>query len=321
MDIVEAILIEKKKYIVLISGYLWWNVFNDLVNALAKNLKFEVIYINQLLPENMLITSADHINFPVANEIISQKISDNHVGLIIVSYTFPPERLTFYPDFHINITTNQMLLTNLIVELSKEKQIKRLDIDNHISYLTKSWKTNKIGKSIILFPDYTTKINDIYGLIFDSIMDNIMKKLYGEKYEEYKTQGKINESQSKINESKILHISDPTKISIKDETLISDGIKTAKFTNDLDDIIIESDDSDFEINSEIKNTPTLSRSYVQKEQKETTFYDDVPNSIQSDDIENTNQYELESFRDDLKESLLLGKKNVIYIGKRFNGKY
>ena len=312
MDIVNAILIEKKKYIILISGYLWWNVFNDLISALGNNLNFEIIYINQLLPENLLITSADHINFPVANEIIKEK-SNNKKGLIIVSYTFPAERLEFYPDLHINISVNQILLTTLIVELSKEKQLKRMDIDNHLSYLTKSWKTNKIGKNIILFPDYTTKINEIYSLLFDSIMDNIMKKLYGEKYEEYKVQGKIEESK----ESKLINISDPTKISIKDKILINDGIKKAIFTNDLDDIIIQTDsDSDEQINNTI--VPVSKRTINNSIEENMILYDEVPNSIQSDDI--IQNLQTEESRNNIKETFL-SKKNIIYIGKRFNEKY
>ena len=315
MDIVNAILIEKKKYIILISGYLWWNVFNDLISALGNNLNFEIIYINQLLPENMLITSADHINFPVANEIIKEKLN-NKKGLIIVSYTFPLERLEFYPDLHINISVNQILLTTLIVELSKEKQLKRIDIDNHLSYLTKSWKTNKIGKNIILFPDYTTKINEIYSLLFDSIMDNIMKKLYGEKYEEYKVQGKIEESKES-KESKLINISDPTKISIKDKILINDGIKKAIFTNDLDDIIIQTDsDSDEQINNTI--VPVSKRTINNSIEENMILYDEVPNSIQSDDI--IQNLQTEESRNNIKETFM-SKKNIIYIGKRFNEKY
>jgi hypothetical protein len=336
MDIVEAILIERKKYIVLISGYLWWEVFNSIVSALGKNLNFEVIFVNQLIPENMLVTTADHINFPVINEIIKEKLNDikeqkeNKKGFIVVSYTFPPEKIDFYPDIHINLSANPILLTNLIVELAKEKQFKRIDIDNHISYLTKSWKTNKIGKSIILFPDYLNKINDIYGMIFDSIMDNIMKKLYGEKYEEYKNQGKINiisepNKPTEQKDHKLIHVADPTKISQKDQTLISDGIKSAKFTTDLDDIIIETDneiDSDDIDESNDSLSPALKRSNPYSVEENLLLYDDVLNSIQNDDSDNDTDISnimTESSTNSIKE-MLLGQK-AIYIGRRFNEKY
>ena len=319
MDIVEAILIEKKKYIVLLSGYLWWNVFNDIVEALGKNLNFEIIYIHPLVPDTMLITSADHINFPVANELIKKKLTETKKGLIVVSYTFPPERIEFYPDFHINISTNQILLTSLIVELAKEKGFKRIDIDNHISYLTKSWKTNKIGKSILFFQDYMNKINDLYSLIFDSIMDNIMKKLYGEKYEEYKTQKKIN------TDTKLINVSDPTKISPSDAILISDGIKSAKFTNNLDDIIIETDSySDSYSDSEYSNSIDLfnpKRLINPSVEEKLILLDDISNSIQSDDSEDENiinNLQTESSINSIKE-MMSGQK-VIYIGRRTNEK-
>ena len=74
MNIVEAIVQKNKKYIILISGYLWFNDFKKIVEALSTNLQFEIIYVNQLTPENIFITSAEQINFPVVNELIKEKL-------------------------------------------------------------------------------------------------------------------------------------------------------------------------------------------------------------------------------------------------------
>ena len=50
MNIVEAIIQQNKKYIILISGYLWFNDFKIIVEALNTNLNFDIIYVNQLTP-------------------------------------------------------------------------------------------------------------------------------------------------------------------------------------------------------------------------------------------------------------------------------
>jgi hypothetical protein len=268
MNIVEAILSDKNKYIIFISGYLWWNVNDYIIKALSNNLHFEVIYINQLIPENTLITTADQINFTVANELMKQKLNDNKTkgkksGYIIVSYTFPPEKIDFYPDIHINISADTLLITSLIIDLAKNKQIPRMKIDEHLSYLSKSWKGNKINKFIIFSSNYENKLNELYGLIFDTIMDNIMKKVYGEKYDEYKTDGKINNESKNVT---FVNVSDPTKLSPSDKKAINSGIKNSNFTNDLDDIIV--DETDSELNSD-------------NDEKKVTDENDISNSIQS----------------------------------------
>jgi hypothetical protein len=268
MNIIEAILRKNNKYIILVSGYLWWKAMDDIVDALAENLSFEVLKINQLLPYNKLVTSADHINFEPINELMKEKLEYNKTkglskGYIISSYTFPMERLDFYPDFHININVNPTLLTNITVDLMKSRNIPRIDVDSHISYLSKSWKTNKINKFVIFSQNYLEpKIqNDLYALIFDSIMDNIMKKLYGEKYDEYKNANLINTNPNK----QLINVSDNDKLSVKDIQNINQGIKNAEFIDELDDIIIKSDndttdDDEDEDEDEDEETETESNS-------------------------------------------------------------
>jgi hypothetical protein len=48
----------------------------------------------------------------------------------------------------------------------------------------KSWKFNKINKTVTYYPDYLEKQNQLYTMIFDGIMTNIEKKLYGDRYDE-----------------------------------------------------------------------------------------------------------------------------------------
>lgn len=303
MNIVQAILAEKKKFIILISGYLWWDTIKNISNALADNLNFEIIYINQLLPENLLITSADHLNFPVANELIKEKLSNDRIngeqkGYIIVSYSFPPEKLDFYPDIHINISPNQMLLTSLIVDLAKSKNISRFDIDNHISYLTKSWKSNKITKNIILYQDYLIKINDIYAILFNTIMDIIMKKLYGEKYDDYISDGKIKKLDDVKENKNYLNVADSSKVSQKDITLINTGVVNGEVANDLDDVVIDSNYVDVVLDNNIFDHKTTEEKLILSNDD---IDDSVNNSIQSN------------------ESIIAtgGGNNSFYIGKRY----
>lgn len=325
MNIVEAILSDKNKYIIFISGYLWWNILDYVVKALSNNLNFEIIYINQLIPLNTLITSADVINFPIANEIMKQKLYENKSnrkssGYIVVSYTFPPEKIDFYPDIHINISADATLITSLIIELAKNKQIPRMQIDEHLSYLSKSWKGNKINKSIVLSSNYETKINEIYGLIFDTIMDNIMKKVYGEKYEDYKSNGKINGSTKNVTFS---NVSDPTKLSLSDIKAINSGIKNSQFTNDLDDVII--DETDSELDSELKiDSKSKKSNDIFIENIDENVENEINYSIQS--MSNlvelvpkrslTNEMDSEKSINSIMSELDAGFSQAFYIGRR-----
>ena len=297
MNIVDAILDKNKKYIILISGYLWWDNFNSIIKALATNLNFEVIYINQLIQENKLITSSDQINFPVINEIVKEKLNNNketkiYKGYIIVSYSFPPERLDFFPDIHVSIQANPVLLTSLIIDLIKTKNVSRMDVDIHLAYLSKTWKTNKITKTIFLQPDYEPNINKYYGFIFDAIIENITKKLFGEKAEEILAQ-----NNSQVNVSKyplpptnqtLTTISDDTKLTTHTLNVINEGVKISELNTDLDDIVLNNKNDDDDSNNED---------------------DDTTNTKNIDNDNNDN--------DNNEIALTLTKKNTpYYIGKR-----
>ena len=42
--IIEAILEIKKKYIILISGPIWWDIIRKLIYIISKSLNFELIH-------------------------------------------------------------------------------------------------------------------------------------------------------------------------------------------------------------------------------------------------------------------------------------
>ena len=320
MNIVEAYLTDKKKYIILLSGYLWWPNIDLIANTLSKNLNFELIYTYQLVPPNKLITSADQINFPTLNEIVNDRFNKNKEqgvskGYIIVSYTFPPEKLDFYPDFHININVNSILQTSIIVDLMKAYKVSRLEVDTHISYLSKSWKTNKINKNIIYPPNYLEKQDELYGQIFDSVMDNIMKKVYGEKYDEYKT---ISNKTSKYplpkDTGKLIKVADESKMDVSDIQAINRGIKQSEYISDLTDILESSDDEiSSEISLNLNASPTLD-----------TDSEILNNSLDSEQINNTPKKSLNNIVNNINSEEHINKviqemdigSSPYYIGKR-----
>ena len=168
------------------------HIFDQIIDTLAVNFNFDVVRASLLIPSTKLVTSADDINFAKLNEdvkfILNRNKKDNMPkGIFVVSYTFPPEKIDIPVDFHVNINVNPTLLTSITVELMKNKNVTRLDVDTHLSYLSKSWKTNKINKFVTYNQNYAENQEVPYGIIFDSIIDNIMKKVYGEKYEEIKS--------------------------------------------------------------------------------------------------------------------------------------
>jgi len=254
MNIVDVFLQKNKKFIILVSGYLWWSEMDDIVKTLADNLKFEIIYVTQLVPDNKLITSADQINFPAMNEILKQKLNrdkdfnkdkdDEHKiynGYIIVSYTFPPERLEFFPDFHISIQANPVLLSSLTIDIVKNKQIPRMEVDMHLAYLAKSWKTNKINKTITFQQDYSQTADKMYGYLFDAIMENTAKKLYGESYVDPANVKKVSDYPLPPTNQILEKTYDTSKLTQHDLNVINQAKKMSEFITDLDDIVLESD--------------------------------------------------------------------------------
>jgi len=244
MNIIEAILLEKKKYIILLSGFMWWPYFNKVAKTLADNLEFELIETSVLVPHDKLISSADQINFPALNEIIKSRL-EKYIGkgYIITSYTFPPEKLDFFPDIHINLNANAMLLTSISVEFIKQKGINRMELDNNISYLLKSWKTNKIAKTINYSPDFLEKQNDNYGTLFDFIMENIEKKLYGEKFISNNVQKEnedINQEPKVVNylerDIETEKVANPNKLDPEEQNEINKNIGMINFEDDLNNV-------------------------------------------------------------------------------------
>lgn len=267
MNIVEAILIERKKYIILISGFTWWWHFNEIINVLSSNLGFVVIN-NTSLINNQLITSSDQLNFMKLNSDVKDILnggkknisSDVRQGIIVVSPTFPPEKIEFPVDIHININASQTLISTLIADYIKETNIPRMDMDAHLSYLAKSWKTNKINKFVTYQQNYLEDKDTPYNIIFDTVMDNIMKKVYGEKYDQIKN--KVVNPDDK----KIINISDQKEPNIVDLAQINTSNNYTDFVKETISIINENDDDNED--NEDEQSETLDAKTTTDEQSE-----------------------------------------------------
>lgn len=235
MNIVEAILIDRKKYNILISGFTWWWYFDEIIKTLSSNLGFDVIY-NTYTTNNKLITSSDHLNFMKLNDDVKSlldrnKNSGKFNGIIIVSPTFPPEKIEIPVDLHININTDMALLSTITSDYIKEHNITRMVMDTHLSYLSKSWKSNKISKFIKYGANYLETQDASYELLFETIMDNIMKKVYGEKYDEIKN-NVVNPDAKKL-----INFSDEKEPSLVDLAKINTANNYGNFVKEAEEII------------------------------------------------------------------------------------
>ena len=299
MNIVEAILIDRKKYNILISSYLWWDLTKVFAETLASNLKFDLIIADQIIPHDKLIKNSDEINFAKLNNDVKSMIdnykkNDIKKGIIILGYTFPPEKIEFPVDFHININTNPVLQTSIVVNLIKSKGFSRMDVDIHLSYLSKSWKNNKINKFLTMPQNYNEILDQLYTQVFDSVMDNIGKKVYGEKYDEIKNAKEPEKYPLPPEGKDTTIVADQSKLSIKDSVLKYTGENIAEFNSDLDDIIIKSDNE--ESNNEESNNEESDEEDVDENNDELNVknpilvkndydvYSFINNSIDEDDI-------------------------------------
>ncbi len=290
MNIVEAILIDKKKYNILISGYLWWDLTKIFAETLANNLKFDLVIADQIIPTNKLIKHSDEINFVKLNSDVKSMIdnykkNDIKKGIIILGYTFPPEKIEFPVDFHININANPILQTSIIVDLIKSKGFTRMDVDVHISYLSKSWKNNKINKFLTMPQNYNEILDQLYTQAFDSVMDNISKKVYGEKYDEIKNAKEPEKYPLPPEGKDTTIVADQSKLSVKENVLKYTGENIAQFNSDLDDIIIKSDnEEDDEEDNEEDGNDELNIKNPVLVQNDYDVYSFVNNSIEEEDV-------------------------------------
>ena len=163
-NILDIQLLNKKKYIVLFSG-LEFSPIEKIVNDLSKD--FNSIVLNYL--HLNLDDSFDPLNARV-NDLL-KKNENSPQPFFIIAKTFPSDKLKFFPDLHIHISLHKFAILNL--DPAKRPNLPDL-------YL-KSIQTNRVNRYINLKKEY--ELNDIIDEAFNLIIDDIEKKIYGDKYE------------------------------------------------------------------------------------------------------------------------------------------
>ena len=163
-NVLDILLLNKKKYIVLFSG-LEFSPVEKIVTDLSKD--FNAIILNYL--HLNLNDSLDPLNTRV-NDLIN-KNENMTQPIFIIAKSFPSDKLKIYPDIHINISLHKFAILNL-------DPAKRPDLPD---LYAKSIQTNRVNRYINLKKDY--ELNDIINEVFYLIIDDIEKKVYGDKYE------------------------------------------------------------------------------------------------------------------------------------------
>lgn len=153
MNVVEKFISDlkqkSKKCIILLSGFDILHL-EEYAKLLAQNINFELIQF--IYPE------FDRLN---------DKIDDSDsTGIIIYGLTFPTEKLKFKPFYHISISANKSIIVD-----EEKFNIYQENVKNNIVNKFKNMKD-------ILYHDET------YNEIFNLIIDLIMKRVYGDRYEE-----------------------------------------------------------------------------------------------------------------------------------------
>jgi hypothetical protein len=164
-NVLDVLLMRKKKYIILFSG-LDFSPVEQIVNDLSKDFNSTVLNFIHLGLEDSL----DPVNTRV-NDLLNKSGTSSNKPLFIIGKTFPLTKLKIPVDLHIHISLHQFAILKL-------DPLKRQDLPT--KYL-ESIKTNRVNKYINLKKEYS--IEKIEDDIFKIIIDDIEKKVYGEEYE------------------------------------------------------------------------------------------------------------------------------------------
>lgn len=160
-NVLEMLIEERNKYIILITG-LKFSPIENIINALAKD--FNAIVLNYM-----------HFNHNDDYNIINERVKEiynNKKPIFIITTSFASDEIKIPLDFHLHISLNKFMAN----ELNPVKD------DNFYDDYKKKLETNRINKYYNLKKDWNMEqaTNDIFYII----IDNIEKKLYGDKYEE-----------------------------------------------------------------------------------------------------------------------------------------
>lgn len=217
-NVLDILLLNKKKYIVLFSG-LEFSPIEKIVTDLSKD--FNAIILNYL--HLNLDDSLDPLNTRV-NDLLN-KNEKMIQPIFIIAKSFPSDKLKIYPDIHINISLHKFAILNL-------DPAKRADLPD---LYAKSIQTNRVNRYINLKKDY--ELNEVINEVFYLIIDDIEKKVYGDKYNtlshKFFSQSKQNDYSEQNNKSKLVF--DPKSITPAEKQKIALEKAETEIQNSIDD--------------------------------------------------------------------------------------
>jgi hypothetical protein len=171
-NILEILLLKKKKYIVLFSGLkvkipdLECSIVEKIVKELYND--FNAIFLYYLDFNYLDLNFNDNLN--IINERVKNLLDEKKEQvLFIIVQSFPTDKLKFHVDFHIHISLSQ----NLLKKLDSKPDLYEI--------YQKEIQKNRVNKYINIKNDY--KLDEIINNIFNFIIDDIEKKVYGDQYD------------------------------------------------------------------------------------------------------------------------------------------
>jgi hypothetical protein len=235
-NVLDFLLSTKKKYIILFSG-LNFSPVEKIVTEIAKDFNAIILnYLHLTLDDNLDVLNTRVNELLKKQEILKQPI-------FIICKSFQTDKLKIFYDYHINISLSK----NDILELDPAK---RSDLPE---LYIKSLQTNRINKYINIKKDFN--LDYVLNNIFNLIIDDIEKKVYGDKYNKlsskfYKENSNQNiDTDSNSNEPSKL-VFDPKSLSPAEQQKIITENAKKEIQNAIDDsedsISIENSDDELD---------------------------------------------------------------------------
>jgi hypothetical protein len=202
INIIDAILMQKKVYNIIISG-LAAELITNISKILESDFNAIVLNYNHLELDDNLTVVNDRVN-----DILLKKKDEPQI-IIIIGKLFVAKKIKFQVDYHIHLSINKTLFLELYPDKTSEYY------DNYADVL----KTNYVNKYMNVKKE--SDINEIINNIFDLIIENIEKILYGDKFNalSHKFYNPENQNHSeKQNDEEVLRL-------VSNETVFNENLK------------------------------------------------------------------------------------------------
>lgn len=164
MNVIQKFLEKYNQCIILLSGFEQLHL-SKYANDLAQNFDFHPI----------------KFNYPHYDNLNNDVNKYSKKGVVVYGLTFEKDKLNFKPNIHISLSSGRGLIND-----DEKYQIYNDNIKNNIINKFKNIKNL----------DYS---DDVYADIFNLCIDMIMRRIYGDRYDEaQKKYAEISEKEPKL---------------------------------------------------------------------------------------------------------------------------